>query len=201
MITFRQSMLIFLMGGMSIMCASCGNTRTDNSGSSVDSAGNLNRTKFNDSPSALTTADFLVSLYAKGLYEQQASEAIGKKKTQGPVGKFATAAAKTQSSLNKETVDLAAKKDVSLPASLSAEQTQLLQGMVEAGGTDMQRQYLRQLTNDQKAVLVLLQRGAQSNDTDVIHWSASAATRVQAMLDKAGIVQAYLDSLPLGRTR
>lgn len=194
-------MLIFLAGGLSLLGVSCGGTGRGHSEGSADSAGNLNRTKFNDSASALSTADYLVSLYARGLYEQQASEAIQKKKDHGPVGRFATAAGSAQSALNKQTAELAAKKNISLPGSLSQDQQQLLQAMLQAGGTDMQRRYLRQWTNDQKAVLVLLQRGAQSNDTDVINWSAQAATRVENLLDKAVSVQAYLDSLPLGRTR
>lgn len=194
-------MLRLLAGSLSLLCVSCGQTGTGHSEDSADSAANLNRTKFNTSTPSLKTADFLVSLYAKGLFDQEASEAIQKKKTSRPVGTFATAMDKAQSTLNTQAVALAAKKQVSLPASLSAEQQQLLQGMLQTGGIDMERRYVRQLTNDQKEVLVLLQQGAQSNDTDVIHWSASAATRVQAMLDQGGKVQAYLDSLPLGRSR
>jgi predicted outer membrane protein len=149
----------------------------------------------------MNTADLLVSLYAAGLYDQQASLAVGKHKAPGPVAALATQIGDAQASMNSGIAGLAEVKRVSLPQTLSSDQHTQLQRMIQAGGIQMGRSYVRQITNDQKQMLVTLQQAAKSNDTDVIHWAQDATARIQEMAEKTGDVQRYLDSLPLGRSR
>jgi predicted outer membrane protein len=115
------------------------------------------------------------------------------------VAALATQIGNAQASMNTGIAGLAEKKHVSLPQTLSEDQHKQLQGMIQPGGIEMGRSYVRQITNDQKQMLVTLQQAAQSNDTDVIHWAEDATARIQEMADKTGKVQRYLDSVPLGR--
>jgi predicted outer membrane protein len=198
MMTHARALSSWLVAAM-LLASSCGNSGPNHASDSVDSAGNLNRTKFDTSATSMNTADLLVSLYATGLYDQQASVAVGKHKAPRPVAALATQIGNAQASMNTGIAGLAEKKHVSLPQTLSEDQYKQLQGMIQPGGIEMGRSYVRQITNDQKQMLVTLQQAAQSNDTDVIHWAEDATARIQEMADKTGKVQRYLDSVPLGR--
>jgi len=200
MITYSRTLSSWLLAAM-LLASSCGNAGTYHASESADSAGNLNRTKFDTSATSMNTANLLVSLYALGLYDQQASLAVGKHKAPAPVATLATDLGNAQTALNTGIAGLAEKKRVSLPQTLSSDQQQRLQGMIQAGGVKMGRSYVRQITNDQKQMLVTLQEAAKSNDTDVIHWAQDATSRIQEMAEKTGTVQRYLDSVPLARSR
>lgn len=189
-------MLVMLSG---ITLVSCGNRGTNHSSDSVDSAQNLNRTKFDTSSSSMNTAQLLVSLYSSGIYDLKASQEVQQKATDAHIRKAAAAIGQAQSKLNQEVSRLADEKQVSLPAAMSADQQQKLNSMLSGQAADIGAQYIRQMVYDHKDVLVILNQGIQSNDKDIVNWVTHTVPTVQSMLDRATSAQSYLDSLPRGR--
>lgn len=183
-----------------LFLASCGQPTAHHNGDSVDSAQDLNSTKFDTSSSQMNTSELLLSLYSSGLYDATASRRVADKALDGQIRNAAAKLAGDQEKLNKEVVDLAARKQVSLPGGLSVSQQQKLNAMLSAGGSDIGGQYVRQMIYDHKDALVQLNQGIQSNDTDIVNWSTRATPKMQDLIDQATTMQTYLDSLPRGRS-
>lgn len=179
---------------------SCGNRGTKGAEDSMDSAANLNRTKFNDSPAGMGTAELLVALYASGHYDAVVSGRISRQATDVHIKKFATVLGKQQDKLNSDIAEMASRKEVNLPEGLSTEQQQRLEAMMKDDAPDRGADYIRQLINNQKDALVILQQGARSTDTEIVGWAGRTISQVQSILDVATTARAYLDSLPAARS-
>lgn len=176
------------------------NTHYDSAGiSSMDSAANLNATKFGRGSTKGQNAQYLMKVYASGVYNIRASQLMLQHSKNEAVKKLADSLITINTRLNKRTADLAAKKQISLPDGLAQEQQQLLTVLKKDAGRDkdFNENYLRQMVNDHKNVITVLNQAQQSNDPDIIRWSDSILPEIQDHLEEITTVQSDIDSLQL----
>jgi putative membrane protein len=162
----------------------------------IDSAQNLNTTKFS-SQTKQQNAQYLMKVYRSGLYEISASKIMIQHSSNKEVKNLADFLVNAHQQLNQKIEDLAAKKNISLPGSLTAEQQQLLAILKKGQDEDFNENYLRQMVNDHKEAVTILNQAQQSNEPAIIKWADSTLPKIEDHLDRITTVQNHVDSLQM----
>lgn len=190
-------LMLFFMGLLS--CNSTGN-KNDNTnnrdigGNSMDSAQNLNVTKFNDQPTIQKNGQYLMKMYASGLYEITASKEALKHSQNKEVNQLAQDLIKGYTQLNEKTKDLANQKQFSIPESITPEQKKNLKFLLNEKAKPFNEDYLRQMVNNHKESIDLLNEAQKSNNEDIIDWAKTTLPKVQKFLDQVTTVQSDLNA-------
>lgn len=186
------------LGGLLLM--SCGDSGGGhNRSDSADSAQNLNLTKFDTSQSQMNTANMLMSLYSGSLFDAKASRQMARESADNQIKKTALHLAVAHEQLNEQMTQLAAAQQISLPAALTREQQARLNALRQTETAKSAENYIRQMVNDHKDALILLDQAKQSNNQHIATWADKTVSGIQALLDQATTTQSYLDSIPRGR--
>lgn len=175
------------------------NNNTDDSVemNGIDSAQNLNATKFGRQSTKQQNAQYLMKVYRSGLYEIRASKITMQHSSNKEVKNLAGFLMNAHQQLNQKIEDLANRKNISLPGSLTTAQQQLLAILKKEQDDDFNENYLRQMINDHKEAFTILNQAQQSNEPAIIKWADSTLPKIEDHLDRITTVQNHIDSLQL----
>lgn len=190
--------LLLFTGISYLSCNSSGNRNSgysDSGNNSMDSANNLNETKFGRQTTKQQNAQYLMKIYASGLYEIRASKEALKRSDNIDVKDLAKDLIDGYTKLNDKIEKLADQKQISIPGSLTGEQNQQLDRLMQEKATPFDEDYLRQMVNDHKDAINLLNEARQSNDKRIISWANETLPEIQQHLEKVTTCQNAIDSL------
>lgn len=128
-------------------------------------------------------ADRLSEAYMGNLYEIMAAENAASKATTGEVKKLAEMMKTAHTKMGKDLADLAARKNVTLPADLTAEQKRDLDKLNEKTGLDYDKEYADQMKSKHEETIKTFEKiSDKAEDADIKQWAANTLPEVQSHL-------------------
>jgi putative membrane protein len=159
---------------------SCGN------GSEKDSkevAKEENNQKF-DSTNIEGDTKFAVALADGGLFEVEAAKLAANNASAANVKDFAKMMVTDHSGAGAELKDLAAKKNISLPAALSESKQKKYNDLAAKKGTDFDKAYIDCMVDEHQDAVDALQKEAEKgNDAELRSWAAGKLATIQHHLE------------------
>jgi putative membrane protein len=187
--------VVFFLLLTGIVMSSCQSTGDKAVNASMDSAQNLNETKFPASPSKQQHAQYLMTAFASGLYEIRSAKAALKQTTNPDVKRLAGVMIKTNTTINDTISNLAAQKQISLPGDLTQDQKTQLKTLLAQKGAAFDEAYLRLIVDDHKNTIVLLNQAETSSDANIINWAKRTLPAIQEHLDRITTCKKKVDSI------
>ena len=161
----------------SILCfTACGSN--DNK-DSKETAKEENDKKF-DSTKIEDDTKFAVTLVDGSMFEVEASKLALKNGSAANVKDFAERMVKDHSAANNELMDIAAKKNVSLPMGLSEAKQKKFNDLAALKGADFDKAYTNCMVDEHKDAVDLLQKESEKgNDVDLRSFASSKLPTIQ----------------------
>lgn len=128
-------------------------------------------------------ADRLSEVHMINLYEIMASETAASKASSSEVKKLAEMMKTAHTKSGKDLADLAAKKNITLPADITDEQKRDLDKLNEKTGDDFDKEYADQMENKHKDAIDKFEKIAdKGEDADVKSWAATVVPELKSHL-------------------
>lgn len=146
-----------------------------------DQAEDMNAEKFDNKGEK--DADRLAEAHMGNLYEIMASENAASKATTAEVKKLAEMIKTAHTKMGKDLTDLAARKNITLPADLTDEQKRDMDKLNEKTGVDFDKEYTEQMKNKHDDAIKSYEKIAdKAEDADIKQWAANSVPEVQSHL-------------------
>jgi putative membrane protein len=170
---------IFLCGA-TFCLFSCGNGENKDS---KEVAKEENNQKF-DSTNIEGDTKFAVSLADGSMLEVEASKLAMTNGSAANVKDFAQMMVTDHSAANTELKDLAAKKNISLPATLSEAKQKKYNDLAAKKGADFDKAYVNCMVDEHQDAVDALQKEAEKgNDAELRSWAAGKLATIQHHLE------------------
>lgn len=128
-------------------------------------------------------ADRLSEAHMGNLYEIMASENAASKATTAEVKKLADMIKSAHTKMGKDLTDLAARKNITLPADLTDEQKRDMDKLNGKSGVDFDKEYTEQMKNKHNDAIKSYEKIAdKAEDADIKQWAANTVPEVQSHL-------------------
>ncbi|RZL20312.1 MAG: DUF4142 domain-containing protein [Pedobacter sp.] len=164
--------------------ASCGESNNETT-DSKEMAKDANEEKFDDTKVEDDTK-WAVSAADAGMWEVEVGKLALKNGSAGEVKQFAQMMVDDHTAANKELMDMGAKKNITLPASISNDKQDRLTEMAKKTGHDFDVAYMDQMVDDHQKVLNMFKDEADNGkDADVKAWAASKVATLESHLQMA----------------
>lgn len=162
--------------------AACGNNSADNK-DSVDSSKEANAQKF-DSTNIEGDTRFAVALADGGMLEIESSKLAMTKGVAANVKDFAKMMVSDHTGAASELKDVAAKKNITLPASLSDDKQKKYNDLAAKKGLDFDKAYIDLMVDEhEEAVKALQNESEKGNDPDLKSWATGKLPVIQHHLE------------------
>jgi putative membrane protein len=187
---------LFLFKPLFIICAiaifvSCNNPDSTEKKDSKETAEDRNDEKFNKPGEK--DAQALVDAYSGSLFEMQLSDSVKTWAADDDVKTLASAMSVAHSSINSEIKQLASKKAISLPVSITTGETEKISNYKDKKANNLNKDYVDALIDDHKKTITLFEKcAADCNDNDIKTWFGAALPELRKHLDMAMTVQEKL---------
>jgi len=159
--------------------ASC--SGTDNK-DSKDLAEDMNEEKFDRKEEK--AADYLVEAYSGNMYEIQVSENAALNASDAEVKKIAAMMIQAHTKMNFDVQTLANSKGITLPTTLTEDQTKCIQKITDKTGLDYDREYISDLKDKHEKTLKMLEKVSEKcDDAEIKNWATSSIPEVQHHLN------------------
>lgn len=143
-------------------------------------------------------ADFLVAAAEINLTEIQLGKLAQGNSKMADVQQLGRMMETDHSKALKEVQDLAAKKQVTIPATLSGEQQSSYQELLNKRGDDFDKEYCNMMVKGhQEAIEKFSKEATYSQDADIKAWAASMLPALRMHLDNATTCQKRCDQMIL----
>lgn len=176
---------------LAVALAGCTSTSSNNmsarNDNNADGMSNSQR-----GPGMLSSADeqFVADAAAGGMYEVEAGRVASEKGTSSHVKMVAQHMVTDHSKANDQLMDLAKRKGVAMPPTMTAQQKDMLSKLNNLQGTDFDREYLSQQEKAHKETIAKFQKEAKSgNDPEIKQFAAQTLPTLQEhlrMITKGG---------------
>ena len=190
--------LLLLLGSFAI--AACSNNKSGGSGQdsvSQDSSSMSNDTTTatsNANPTDTASSDatkFALKAAEGGMMEVQLGQIAEKNAASQRVKNFGAMMVKDHSKANDELKSLAAKKNITLPLSLSSDKQKDVDNMSKMTGNDFDSKYMSMMTDDHKEDVSDFKNAAQDlKDPDLKSFASMTLPVLQIHLDSAQAIKA-----------
>jgi putative membrane protein len=166
--------------------ASCNNSSND----STKNAEKVNEQKKDSSAMPATVdkddADFLVKAASGGMMEVQAGQIAKDKAMSSDVKKFGEQMVSDHSKANDELKALAAKKNVTIPATMGNDEQDKINKLNKETGWDFDKKYMSEMVDDHESDVKMFQKEAtDGKDADIKAWAAKTVPTLDMHLDMA----------------
>lgn len=126
-------------------------------------------------PGAVNGADreFMLKAAQGGMMEVRLGEMAAERASNQEVKQFGQRMATDHGKANNELKDLAARKNVTLPAEVEAKHKATHDRLMKLSGAAFDREYMREMVKDHDKDVALFEKAAQSSrDTELKNWAA-----------------------------
>lgn len=138
-------------------------------------------------------ADFVVQASSGGLLEVELGKMAQDMAQHSRVKKFAKMMVDEHTQINQELKDLAAKKQLTLPGSLSDEQQQKVNELRKQNRQNFDSQYLQVLEDEHKNDIKKFEDASENHkDADIQSFAAKTLPKLRAHLDSVNMIRAAL---------
>lgn len=176
---------IMLFAGSILFLTSCDKRTQDQSADSKEKAEEKNEAKFVDSKIEDDT-EFAVAIADGGMLEVQLAELALKNASSPDVKKFAEVMLTDHSKTNTELKDLAAKKNISIPGTLSDKCQMKYNDLAEKKGKSFDEAYSKAMVDAHKETIDKFKNEAENgNDPDLKKWAAEKIPTLEHHLSMA----------------
>ena len=163
------------------LATSCSNNNAHKEEDPKDQAENMNEQKFDNQGEK--DADRLTEAHMANLYEIMAAENAATKATTGEVKKLAEMIKTAHVKMDKDLMDLAAKKNVTLPADLTDEEKRKMDKLTEKSGIDYDKEFTEQMKNKHEDGIKLMEKTSEkAEDADIKQFAANAIPELRSHL-------------------
>lgn len=163
---------------------------------SMDSAQNLNRTKFDD-PLESQTADYLSRLYLNSLYSLVLSQNALKRPLHKTVKAIANYQVETHKKLNRSLQHIADLYHISLPDNVSNEQQLEIKELAQEKGLDYESNYMNKIIHINKSTYALLQQTRTSSHEQLRNWSKKNIPVIEMLMDTLTAGRKQVDTMQI----
>jgi putative membrane protein len=178
-----------------IVLSACNNDAKD----SVEKADSANKAKL-DSPmnnqtivADQETASFLVDAANGGMTEVQLGQLAQQKATNAKVKEFGAMMVHDHSAVNDQVKNLAAARNVTLPATVGDAKQKQIDDLNKKTGSDFDKSYMKAMVDAHQNTIDLFKSSVDKvNDTEVKTFINNTLPKVQTHLDSAKAVQKQL---------
>ena len=176
---------IMLLAVSVLFLTSCEKTSQDQSADSKEKAEESNEDKFVDSKIEDDT-EFAVAIADGGMLEVQLAELALKNASSTDVRKFAEVMLTDHSKTNSELKDLAAKKNISIPGTLSDKCQKNYNDLAEKKGKSFDEAYSKAMVDAHKETIEKFKKEADNgNDPDLKKWAEEKIPTLEHHLSMA----------------
>jgi len=137
----------------------------------------------------------LTDAFSSSLFEKELSDSIRAMSTNKQIKGLADSMSMAHAKLNDQMKDLAGKKAISLPATLSSDQYEKIRKIVDKKPSDQTKDYVNELIDGHKNAISLFEKkAAECTDPDIKSWFENTLPSLRHHLD---MVQNYKDKLAM----
>jgi putative membrane protein len=180
---------LLLSGALATICFSCNNSATSTAAQDsarVDSA----RADSTARATAVTVSkvdqDFAISTADAGMTEIQAAGIAEKKSTNKEVTDYAKMMVTDHTAAADKLKDIAAKKNITLPTTVSADMQKNLDDLQSKSGKTFDKDYIKMMVDDHKKVIKSFEDESKNGqDADIRAFADSTLHTLQHHLDEA----------------
>lgn len=182
--------------GFMMLAASCGDNKSETSSSDTTvtmdhnmpaaPTDNNNMQAQNQNQNQNQDADFAMKAADGGMSEVMNGQLAEKNAAAKDVKDFGRMMVTDHTKANDELKALASKKNITLPATVSAEHQQMHDDLAKKTGKDFDKAYMDMMVDDHQKTIDLFQNEANNGtDADMKAWAAKTLPILQQHLDKA----------------
>ncbi|MDQ2772506.1 MAG: DUF4142 domain-containing protein [Bacteroidota bacterium] len=129
-------------------------------------------------------SEFLAKAASGGMLEVELGKAVAARAVTPEAKKFAEQMVSDHSKANAELKDLAAKKNITIPATLSDDHAKVLKDVTEKKGVAMDQEYMKQMQKDhEEDVKEFTDASIKASDPDIKAFAAKTLPVLQMHLD------------------
>jgi putative membrane protein len=177
----KNNVLAILFFACVIMLLSCGKAETD----SKKIADNLNEEKF-DSLSMEKDTEFAVDVADASMLEVKLGGLAQAQGSSLKVRELGLLMFEEQTKMNEELKSLAARKNISLPVTLSEKSQKKYNDLAKKNGADFDKAFAKAMVKGHRDVIALFQREAETgSDNDLREWASGKLPELQHHLSMA----------------
>ena len=135
-------------------------------------------------------ADFAVKAANGGMMEVQLGEYASKNATEKSVKSFAAMMVKDHTKANDELKSLAKSKNITLPAAVGSDKTDMMTDLMKKTGGDFDKAYINEMVKDHKNDIDLFQKAADdSKDNDIKAFATKKLPTLKMHLNNVEAIQ------------
>lgn len=140
-------------------------------------------------------AEFMAKAASGGMLEVQLGQAVASKGTTTEGKEFANMMVKDHTKANAELKALAAKKNITLPATLGDDHQKVLKDVTEEKGTAMDKEYLKEMVKDhEEDVKEFTEASVKASDPEIKAFATKQVPILQHHLEMAQKMSSILES-------
>ncbi|SNC77238.1 putative membrane protein [Hymenobacter gelipurpurascens] len=140
-------------------------------------------------------AEFMAKAASGGMLEVQLGQAVAAKGTTSEGKEFANMMVKDHTKANAELKALAAKKNITLPATLGDDHQKVLKDVTEEKGTEMDKEYLKEMVKDhEEDVKEFTKASVKASDPEIKAFATKQVPVLQHHLEMAQKMSTALES-------
>ncbi len=157
------------------------NTNTEHKEDPKDQAQNANEQKFDNQGEK--DADRLTEAHMANLYEIMAAENAASKATTSEVKKLAEMIKTAHAKMDKNLTELAAKKNITIPADLTDEEKRKMDKLTEKTGIDYDKEFTEQMKSKHEDAIKMMEKTSdKAEDADIKQFAANAIPELRSHL-------------------
>ncbi len=138
-----------------------------------------NETKFENSDDA----DLLVKAYSSGMAEVKLADRMKTRAVSPEVKALASKMSMEHSAMNAKIQEVASKKNISLPTQLTNDQVEDVADITKESATEIDMEYLDQLSDSHKKSIELFEKGSKATDLDIRDIFISGLPKIRSHYD------------------
>lgn len=138
-----------------------------------------NEAKFENSDDA----DLLVKAYNSGMAEIKLADKMKTRAVSAEVKALASKMSQEHTEMNAKIKEVAAKKNISLPSQLTKDQTEDVTEVTKENATEIDMEYLDQLSDSHKKSIELFEKGSKAKDLDIRDIFISGLPKIRSHYD------------------
>lgn len=190
----KKVSLILAIAVASLSFQACNNTKKTDS-DSVENANDANDMKEDRGTGQSDDAnDFAVKAANGGMMEVEASQLAKEKSQNSAVKEFADMMIKDHSKANDELKALAARKNITLPATLGEDKQEAINDLRKLSGAEFDKKYVSMMEDDHEKDVKLFKDAADDNpDADIKAFAAKTLPTLQMHKDRIKAIDDKMD--------
>jgi putative membrane protein len=139
-------------------------------------------------------AEFMAKAASGGMLEVQLGQAVASKGTTAEGKEFASMMVKDHTKANAELKGIAAKKNITLPATLGEDHQKVFKDVTEEKGADMDKEYLKEMVKDhEEDVKEFREASEKASDPEIKAFATKQVPVLQHHLEMAQKMSATLE--------